>query len=150
MKDIFDPGVTEEQLRRIRALSADRRPLWGKMDAGQMLAHLCVVYELTYETRHRRPGPLLRWLLRTFVKRGVVGEKPYPRNSPTAPAFRISTPRDFEHERERLIDYLRRTQALGREAFEGRDYPSFGPMTAEEWNTLFFKHLDHHLTQFGV
>lgn len=150
MKNIFDASVTDDIIGRIESLTPDTRPLWGKMTVGQMLAHLCVPYEMVYETKHRRPGPIFRWLLRTFVKKGVVGEKPYPRNAPTAPAFRISDPRDFQRERERLIGYVRRTQELGPEHFDGKGYPSFGPMTLKEWNNLFYKHLDHHLTQFGV
>ena len=150
MKDIFDAAVTEEQIARIQALGPDTRPLWGKMDAAQMLAHLSVSYEMVFENKHRRPGPLLRLILRAFVKKGVVGEKPYPRSAPTAPAFRITDPRDFEGERDRLIQYLRRTQELGGEHFHGKESHSFGPLTRTEWNNLFYKHLDHHLTQFGV
>jgi hypothetical protein len=29
-------------------------------------------------------------------------------------------------------------------------HPFFGPMTAEEWGIISYKHLDHHLKQFGV
>ena len=150
MKDIFDPAVTDEQIRRIRTLTPDTRALWGRMNAAQMLAHVCVSYEMVYEDKHRRPGILLRTLLRAFVKSGVVSEKPYPRSAPTAPAFRITGPRDFERERDRLIDYLRRTQELGGDHFDGKESHSFGPLTRVEWNNLFYKHLDHHLTQFGV
>jgi len=150
MKNIFDPSVTEELARRIGALTPATRPLWGKMNAAQVLAHLCVSYEMVYEDRHPKPGPVLRFLLRAFVKRAVVGEKTYPRSSRTAPAFVIADERDFEEERVRLLSFLERTRALGPEAFEGRESLSFGPLTTAEWNNLFYKHLDHHLTQFGV
>lgn len=150
MKDIFDSEVTLELIGRIRALEPGTQPIWGKMSVAQMVAHCCVSYEMVYEDRHARPGRLARFLLRTFVKPGVVNEKPYRRNSPTAPAFRISDERDLERERGRLVAYLERTQALGEAHFDGRDYPSFGPLTRSEWNNLFYKHLDHHLTQFGV
>ena len=150
MENIFDPAVTETQIRRLQALRPESRPEWGKMNVGQMLAHCCVPYEMVYETTHPRPNPLLRFLLKTFVKKGVVGDKPYPKNSPTAPAFKITDNRDFKRERDRLIAYLKRTQELGRDHFDGRESLSFGPLTADEWNGLFYKHLDHHLTQFGV
>ena len=150
MKDVFDPAVTAELIGRIRGLRPDTRPEWGRMDVAQMLAHCCVGYEITYEDVHPRPGPVKRFLLRTLVKPGVVGEKPYPRNAPTAPVFRVRGERDFERERDRLIGYLERTRDLGGDAFEGRDYPNFGPLTRREWSTMFYKHLDHHLTQFSV
>lgn len=150
MKNIFDPAVTAEQIQRIRSLRPDARPQWGKMNAGQMLAHCSVSYEMVYETIHPKPNPLLRFFLKAFVKKGVVGEKPYPRNSPTAPAFKMKGQKDFELERDRLIGYLERTRDRGAASFEGLESNSFGPLTAGEWNVLFYKHLDHHLTQFGV
>lgn len=148
--DLFDPTVLESAIARITALTPTTQPQWGKMSVAQMLAHVCVPYEMLYTTKHPRPGPLIRWLLRTFIKQGVVGPKPYPRSATTAPAFRIVGDRDFVAERDRLIGYLRRVAAEGRAAFEGRDAHSFGSLTADEWNVMFSKHLDHHLTQFGV
>jgi len=150
MKNVFDPSVTEELVKRIRALTPETRPLWGKMNATQVLAHLCVSYEMVYEDRHQRPRAFVRFLLRVFVKHAVVGEKPYPRSSRTAPAFLITDERDFETEQARLISFLVRTRTLGPEAFEGRESHSFGPLTTAEWNNLFYKHMDHHLTQFGA
>lgn len=150
MKDIFDQQVAREVVERIRSLAPDSQPQWGRMSVAQMLAHCCVPYEMVYEDKHRRPGKVGRLLLRTFVKRGVVNEKPYRRNLPTAPAFRISDERDFVRERDRLAAYVERTAELGASHFDGRESLSFGPLTRTEWNNLFYKHLDHHLTQFGV
>ena len=150
MKNIFDPAVTEELTQRIGALTPETRPLWGKMNAAQVMAHLSVSYEMLYEDRHPKPGPALRFFLRAFVKRAVVGEKPYPRSTRTAPAFVIADERDFEKERARLLGFIERTRALGPEHFEGHESLSFGLLTTAEWNNLFYKHLDHHLTQFGV
>jgi hypothetical protein len=39
---------------------------------------------------------------------------------------------------------------MGADAFEGKESNSFGKLTASEWNIMMYKHLDHHLTQFGV
>lgn len=150
MKDVFDAEVTAGLITRIRALRAEAQPVWGRMNVAQMLAHCSVAYEMVYENKHRRSGPILRWILRTFVKPGLVSGKPFPRNAPTTPAFKVPADKDFEAERDRLIAYLEQTLALGGAAFEGRDNASFGPMTRKEWSGLFHKHLDHHLTQFGV
>lgn len=150
MKDIFDSEVAREVTDRIRSLGPDTQPEWGKMSVGQMLAHCCVPYEMAIEDKHPKAGPVARFLLRAFVKPGVVGEKPYRRNTPTAPAFRITDQRDFERERDRLIGYVERAAELGGDHFDGLESPSFGPLTRSEWNNLFYKHIDHHLTQFGV
>jgi len=150
MKNIFDQSVTNELTARIEALNPDSQPLWGKMSVDQMLAHCSVAYEMAYTDKYPKPNGLMRFLLKTFVKSGVVNEKPYPKNARTAPVFIISDRRDFEKEKSRLIGYLQRTQELGSDYFEGKESPSFGAMTAQEWNNLFYKHLDHHLNQFGV
>ncbi len=148
--NLFDHAEADAAIRRIEALTPDSKPLWGKMSVAQMLAHCNVAYDMVYTGQHTRPNPLLRWVLRTMVKDKVVGPAPYPRNTPTAPAFRIKDERDFSKERARLIAYVRRVASEGASALEGRESPSFGPLTAAEWNVLFSKHLDHHLTQFGV
>lgn len=150
MKNIFDPQVTTELISRINQLKPESPALWGKMTVDQMLAHCCVAYEMAFTNKHPKPNPLMRFLLKAFVKKGVVNEVPYKRNIRTAPVFIISERKNFEEEKDRLIKYLGHTVTLGKDHFEGKESLSFGPMTAEEWNNLFYKHLNHHLTQFGV
>lgn len=150
MKNIFDPEVTQELIDRINALTPTTTPAWGKMSVDQMLAHCAVAYEMAYTDKHPKPNGFMRFLLKTFVKNGVVNEKPYPKNSRTAPAFIIADRRDFDNEQKRLIAYLKKTQEYGPSYFDGKESLSFGPMTTQEWNNLFYKHLDHHLTQFDV
>lgn len=148
--DLFDAQGVETMRYRLAALTPETPPLWGKMSVSEMLAHVNVAYEMVYTDKHPRPNPLMRWVLRKIVKQRVVGPDPYPRNTPTAPAFRITDDRDFETERQRLLAYLQQVMDEGRATFEGRPSLSFGPLTATEWNGLFAKHLDHHLQQFGV
>jgi hypothetical protein len=150
MKSVFDAQDVQEAIERINKLSQNSTPLWGKMNSAQMLAHCNVTYEMAFENIHKKPAPIMGLILKLFVKNGVVGPKPYPKNSPTAPAFRIKEQKDFEKEKQRLINYLHHTQKLGKQHFEGRESLSFGKLSSEEWNTMFYKHLNHHLEQFGV
>ena len=150
MKNCFDAQVTAELTARINQLQPTSPALWGKMSVDQMLAHCNVAYEMAFTDTHPKPNPIMRFLLKTFVKNGVVNEVPYKRNLPTAPAFRIKNGRDFEEEKARLIAFLQQAQTLGSIHFEGKASLSFGPMTATDWNNQFYKHLDHHLVQFGV
>lgn len=150
MKNVFDPAVTAELIHRIEQLSPESSALWGKMSVDQMLAHCCVAYEMAFTNTHPKANPVMRFLLKTFVKAGVVNEVPYKRNLPTAPAFRIKSEKNFSKEKARLISFVEQTLAAGKSGFEGKESPSFGSMTAKEWNNLLYKHLDHHLTQFGV
>ena len=150
MKNVFDPAVTAELIHRIEKLSPESPALWGKMSVDQMLAHCCVAYEMAFTDKHPSANPLMRFLLKAFVKPGVVNEVPYKKNLPTAPAFRIKNKKNFAEEKGRLIAFLEQTLAAGEAGFEGKASPSFGQMSAKEWNNLLYKHLDHHLTQFGA
>lgn len=150
MKNIFDPEVTAEVIDRINQLTPESQPQWGKMTVAQMLAHCCVTYEMVYTDKHPKPNAIMRFLLKQFVKPAVVGPKPYPKNSRTAPAFLIKDDKDFDAEKQRLIDYIKQTQELGGDHFHNKESHSFGKLTEQEWNGMFYKHLDHHLTQFGV
>lgn len=116
-----------------------------------MLAHCCVTYEMIYEPdKHPKPNFLFALILKTFVKKVVTGEKPFKKNSPTGPQFIIASEREFTTEKNRLIEYIVRTQELGEDEFHGKRSSSFGTLTKTEWNNMLYKHLDHHLTQFGV
>ena len=150
MKDIFQKETTEGLISRIENLSPQSQRLWGKMSVSQMLAHCNVTYELVYDNKHPRPNALKRFFIKAFVKNIVVSEKPYKKSIPTAPIFLVGDDKDFEVEKSRLIDYLRRTQELGENYFNGRESLSFGRLNKQEWSNMFYKHLDHHLNQFGV
>jgi len=150
MKNIFDKSISDETIERINLLKSESQPNWGKMSIGQMLAHCNVTYELVFENKHSKPKGFKKWMLKTFVKNIVVGEKSYKKNSRTAPEFLITEERNFKSEKERLIAYIRKTQELGADYFNGKESHSFGKLTKEEWNNMFYKHIDHHLNQFGV
>jgi Protein of unknown function (DUF1569) len=150
LPNIFTYEVSDKIIQRIQALTASSQPIWGKMGVAQMLAHCAVTYEMLYETKHAKPNFFMRLMLKAFVKSTVVGEAPYKHDSRTAPAFIITDARDFEKEKARLIAYIRKTQLQGESSFEGKESLSFGPLSKTEWNNLLYKHLDHHLSQFGV
>ncbi len=150
MENIFDLNGSMKTIDRINKLTADTKGQWGKMKVDQMLAHCNVAYDMAYTDKYPKPGAFKKFLLKLFVKSAVVGPKPYPKDGRTAPEFLITDERDFIAEKKRLIDYIKKTQALGTAHFQNKESHSFGPLKAEEWNTLFSKHLDHHLKQFGV
>ncbi len=150
MKNIFNQADASEIIERINKLTPNTQGLWGKMTVDQMLAHCNVTYEMVYDNIHPKPNALMRFILKTFVKKSVVNEKTYPKNSQTAPQFIIKGDRDFETEKKRLVDYINKTHQLGETFFDGKESHSFGVLTKSEWNNMFYKHLNHHLSQFGV
>ncbi len=150
MKNVFNQNDTAEIINRINKLTPDTKGLWGKMAVAQMLAHCNVSYELVYEDKHPKPNAFMKFILKTFVKKKVVNEEPYKHNNPTAPAFIIKDDKDFNAEKNRLINYINKTRELGEAYFDNKESHSFGKLTKTEWNNMFSKHLDHHLKQFGV
>lgn len=150
MKNIFTKPVADEVVSRINGLTPETQAQWGKMNVAQMLAHCNVSYEMVYTDKPPKPNAFVKFMLKLFVKNAVVSEKPYKKNGQTAPQFVIADARDFEVEKKRLVDYIVKTQELGEAHFDGKESHSFGSLSKDQWNNLFYKHLDHHLTQFGV
>ncbi|EPR74532.1 hypothetical protein ADIWIN_0432 [Winogradskyella psychrotolerans RS-3] len=150
MKNIFDKTITAEVLERINKLKPTTTPIWGKMSCDQMLAHCNVTYELDFEDKHPKPKGFMKWMLKTFIKNTVVSEKPYKKNGRTAPAFLITNEKDFHLEKDRLAAYITKTQELGSDYFDQKESHSFGKLSKTEWSNMYYKHIDHHLTQFGV
>jgi hypothetical protein len=86
-----------------------------------------------------------------MVKSKVLGdEKPMGRNAPTAKSLVVADERDFETERKRLCMLIDRFAEAGPTGCTTHPHTFFGHLTPEEWATLMYKHLDHHLRQFGV
>ena len=150
IKNIFSKEVTAALIGRIQNLTDETQPNWGTMSVSQMLAHCCVTYEMVYTDKYPRPNVLTRFILKTFIKKTVISDSPYPKNGKTAPQFIIKNTTTFVTEKTRLIDFIKQTQVMGAAAFEGKESHSFGKLTSNEWNALFYKHITHHLTQFGV
>ncbi len=151
MKSVFDTADVAELIARIQTLTPQTPAKWGKMQVAQMLAHCCVSYEMIFEpAKHPKPNFILGFILRTFVKKLVVNDQPFKQNERTAPAFVIADSKNFEEEKARLIAYLQQTLQLGAAYFDNKESHSFGPLTKTEWNNMLYKHLAHHLAQFGV
>lgn len=148
--NIYDAGERDALLARVGALTAETRPLWGKMNAAQMLAHNSLIFEGALNDTYPTMNPVLRFLVAGMIRRMVVGDKPYKKNLRTIPVWVVADPRDFEKEKARITQNIERVHELGASHFEGKRNPTFGPLTAAEWNRVFVKHLDHHLGQFGV
>jgi hypothetical protein len=150
LPNIFSRPVSAVLIDRINLLKPNTPANWGTMNVAQMLAHCNVTYEMVYENYHPKPNFFLKLILKFFVRKKVVDETPFPRNERTAPQFIIKDNKDFDKEKSRLIAYIDKTQQLGPEFFNLKKSHSFGKLSITEWNNMFYKHLNHHLTQFGV
>jgi hypothetical protein len=151
--NLFNKADCGNAIARIEKLNPSSQAQWGKMNAAQMFAHLNVAYEFVYEPKkHKSPTGIKKWMIKKFAKPFVVGPKPYRRSTQTAPEFRLAgeSNADFEKEKGRLIGFIQAVLRDGPDKLVKIDSHSFGFLTESEWNTLFSKHLDRNLTQFGV
>ena len=149
MRTLFDPAGRKAITDRLAALPPTAVRQWGKMDVAQMLAHCSAALEVGTGDRPRKQA-LIGKVLSPFVRGSVLGEKPFSRNSPTDPTFVITDQRNFDRERERLLELIARFSAGGPSVAGGQMHSFFGRISGEEWGTLMHKHLDHHLGQFGA
>ena len=150
MENLFEKSATDAVIARINKLTAETQPQWGKMSVGQMLAHCSVAYKYEYDNNYKKPKGLKKFLVKKLIKPMVVTEKPFKKNVMTSPDFKITTPKEFEVEKNLLIEYLIKTQELGEKYYHNKESHSFGVLTKDEWNIMFYKHLNYHLEQFGV
>jgi hypothetical protein len=136
-------------LDRVRSLKNDSVRQWGKMNPAQMLAHLSAALETPTGDRPMKQAFLGR-IITPLIRSSVLGEKPFGRNSPTDPTFVIANERDFEKERARLLALVQRFVERGPEAAGSATHAFFGKLSGDEWARLMYKHIDHHLRQFGA
>lgn len=148
MKSLFHPADRDEILARLGRLRPESTRQWGKMDAAQMLGHCAQALETGTGVRPMKQA-FLGKILMPFIRSMVLGPKPFSKNSPTDPTFVASGERDFSAERTRLLGLIQRMVERGEAAAANETHPFFGRMTGAEWGELTYKHLDHHLRQFG-
>lgn len=134
---------------RIERLTPENERRWGQMSAAQMLAHCSAWMEIAAGLRHP-PRSLLGRLVGRFAKASILGEQPPARNLPTMKSLIVEGERDFAKEQRDLLARIDRFAAGGPERCTTHPHSFFGPLTPDEWAILGYKHLDHHLRQFGA
>jgi hypothetical protein len=148
MQNLFDPASRQSILTRLSNLSPAAPRQWGKMSAPQMLAHCSVAMEAATGDRPRQQaliGKLLSWMVRSRV----LGDQPFSKSSPTDPTFVIKDDRDFEVEKRRLVALVGKFCEQGPAAAAHQTHSFLGRMSGDDWGVMMFKHIDHHLQQFG-
>jgi hypothetical protein len=150
MRTLFEPATVTEVQARLKRLQPGQQRQWGKMTVAQAMAHSSLGLEMAVGDL-RVPRVFIGRLIGPWVKRIVLGnDQPLRPGSPTAPALIVRDERNFEAERTRLAKLVDRIAAGGAASCTTHPHPFFGKLTGDEWGTLMYKHLDHHLRQFGA
>lgn len=149
MKNLFDKDCYEEITQRMNALTPSSERQWGKMDVAQMLAHCKAAFSVPLSEK-KMPRSFLGLLIGWMIKNKLHNDEPWKKSLPTAPQFIIKDQRDFEKEKKELSELVNRFYTGGPENAGRFPHPMFGSFTKEQWGKAMYKHLDHHLKQFGV
>jgi hypothetical protein len=137
-------------VKRISALTAADRRMWGRMSAHQMVCHVCDAYRIALGEKD--VSPATGFFQRTVMK-WVALQLPmkWPKGVKTRPEVEQGVggtpPVEFERDRAELIALLNRF--CDASASLAETHPFFGPMSRQEWLRWGYLHADHHLRQFG-
>lgn len=153
MRTIADGHTLDSLVERLRRLRPDTPRQWGTLTPGEMLCHLGDAHESVLGTRVP-PGPPPSGVPRPLSKWYVLHTPfPLPQGVPTRPGVNPkidgTRPGDFEQDRERVINTLRRL-AVAVPTTLLASHSRFGPMSARDWYRWAYRHVDHHLRQFGL
>lgn len=147
MKSLFEKEACDELLQRLEKISANSERLWGKMSPAQMAWHCQFPLKLAVKNEDKgvKGNPVVRWLF----KKSLYNDKLWRKNLPTAPGLKATEEKDFDEEMPKLKQLVKDCHNL-KDREKWNPHPLFGRLTPEQWGKMEYKHLDHHLRQFGV
>ena len=149
MKNLFQKETVDEILNRINKLTPATQRQWGKMNVDQMLAHCSVGLQTATGEKVLNFGFFLK-MIGSLLKSQTTSPNPFPKNGPTHPAFKIEITEGFEIEKVKLITLINQFNQGGESKCTSNHHSFYGKLTPTQWSSLMYKHLNHHLTQFGV
>jgi Protein of unknown function (DUF1569) len=145
--NLFDATAKQGIINRINKLTPQSQKQWGKMDVAQMLCHVQAPISVAFGNSTVKGSWLMRQILPLF-KSMLYNEKPWKQGLPTDKTFVMTgTVKDFDKEKSQLLDMIGRFTEAN---MINEKHPVFGKLTKEQWSKATWKHLDHHLKQFGV
>ena len=150
MSDIFRPGRLDELVERLHRLHPDAEGAWGRMSPHQAVCHLSDSFKACLGDRPltARPVNLSRRIMRFTA---FTLPLPWPKGVPTSAKVDAekggTPPGDFDTDVEELEELMRRFAATN-----GALSPHYvwGDMSRGMWGRYGYRHVDHHLRQFGA
>lgn len=149
VKNLFQKETLDEVLSRIGNLQPTSQRQWGKMDAAQMMAPCSITLDIA-SGRLNLPRIFIGRLIAPFFKSIYTNEKPFRKNGPTGKELVVAGQRDFALEQEQLKVKVRQFSEGGVAGCTRHPHPFFGSLSPQAWSRGMYKHIDHHLQQYGV
>ena len=148
-KTVVDESGAEGLISRVVKLKVNAAPIWGKMNATEMLGHCNATNQSILKWEGKIRKATFRQQLAKFIWMNLMPN--FPKNVKGRKVFDMKGQIDsakFEEERKAFIDLVRKFHSHQHPLTS--PHPFFGPLTTDEWGRVIWKHLDHHLRQFGV
>ena len=149
MQSLFESKSNKEILDRINKLDENSQAKWGKMDVAQMLAHCSEPVKVPLEKLILKKPNFIMKVLFSFFKDSLYNDKPWKHGLPTSKEYKIIDSKVFLEEKNKLIELINLLQSKKGQT-NRPPHPYCGQLTTEQWGKMMYKHLDHHLNQFGV
>lgn len=143
---LLDRAQRDLVIERLRRVSPQATPAWGRLDAPRMLCHLNDSLRISLGELPCKPQHNI--FTRTLGRALVVntGLKAPRGKIDTAPEMMTTQPTTWDADLAACVQLVERVAAGKATAV----HPAFGPLTPEEWGRMNWKHINHHLEQFGV
>lgn len=149
MQNLFDQQTFHSVKERISQLSPSSGRQWGKMNVAQMMAHCRAAFDYPLSGK-QAPRMLMGYLVGWMIKPKTYNDEPFKKNLPTAAVLKFADERNFEKEKSGLLQNIESFYIMGPGNAGKYPHPMFGSLKPEQWGKFMYKHLDHHLLQFGV
>ena len=148
-RSLCDPVGRQSILDRLARLTPEHSRRWGRMEPAQLLPHLAggLRMALGEVTLQGSPPGAIRGAIWRYL---AIHRLKWPEGKIQSPPGAFSTPSlGWERDREVVLELIERF-ATAPLATLGTIHPMFGRMKPRDWDVLQYRHLDHHLRQFGV
>lgn len=148
---ILDNYAYQSIVQRIQVLTPNHKAEWGKMDVNQMIVH--VTDQIRIAMNQKESEDISSFFARTVLKYFALRVSKMPKNVPTvkeADSEKGGTkPTNWEKDKATMLALLVEFRTRS-EYMTLAPHPKFGKLTRSEWASLIYRHLAHHLGQFGV
>lgn len=151
MKSIFTPSTMQELRTRLASMTPHSRRRWGRMSAQQAVCHLSDWFRGLLGDRPipgKDPGPGVRML--RFL--AFSTPLPWPRGFPTAPMQDQekggTPPAEFTADVAELDSLMVRFAETG--GVDLLPHNRWGNLSPGMWGRYGYRHVNHHLRQFGL
>lgn len=150
MKNIFDSQTIKELKTRLHQIDGTSKAQWGKMNVYQMLKHCTENERLMLRQKTLKRLFIGRLFGPMALKSNIKDDAPLGRNSPTHPDLKFNGQGNVDSQKQAWLQLLDKYPTMQPEDYRSFTHPFFGKMNSEQVSQFAYKHIDHHLRQFGV